>query len=63
MGFLHWFIIFLIKKLGNAIKKEIMQNAKELPEELHKPIISKFQKRKLHSSLIDNIWGTNLADM
>ena len=45
MGFLHWFIIFLIKKLGNAIKIEIMQNAKELTEELHKPIISKFQKR------------------
>ena len=36
------------KTLGSAIEKEIMKTAKELPEELHKPIISKFEKRKLH---------------
>ena len=32
-------------------------------EELHKPIIRKFNKRKVHSSFIDNIWGEDLADM
>ena len=46
----------------SAIKNEIISN-KELAEELHKPIIRKFNKRKIHSSFIDNIWGANLADM
>ena len=36
---------------------------KELAEELHKPIIGKFQQRKVHSSFIDNIWSADLADM
>ena len=36
---------------------------KELAEELHKPINRKFEKRKVHSSFIDNIWGADLADM
>ena len=35
----------------------------ELAEELHKPIIRKFKKRRLHSSFIDNVWGTDVADM
>ena len=39
-----------------------MQN-KELAEELHKPNIRKFEKRKVHSSFIDNIWGADIADM
>ena len=30
---------------------------------MHKPIIRKFNKRKVHSPFIDNIWGGNLADM
>ena len=36
---------------------------KELAGELHKPIIRKFKKRKVHSTFIDNIWGADLADM
>ena len=36
---------------------------KELAEELHKPIIRKCEKRKLHSPFIDNIWGADLANM
>ena len=36
---------------------------KELAEELHKPIIRKFNKRKVHSSFIDNILGSDLADI
>ena len=35
----------------------------QLAEELHKPIIKKFKKRKIKSPFIDNIWGTDLADM
>ena len=35
----------------------------QLADELHKPIIRKFKKRKVHSSFRDNIWGAHLADM
>ena len=31
--------------------------------ELHKAIIRKFKKRKVHTSYRDNIWGANFADM
>ena len=31
--------------------------------ELHKPIIRKFKKRKVYSYFRDNIWGVDLADM
>ena len=36
---------------------------KQLAEELHKPIIRKFKKRKVYSGFKDNIWGADLADM
>ena len=35
----------------------------KLADEHHKPIIRKFNKRKLYSSFKDNIWGVDLADM
>ena len=47
---------------SGTVKNENISN-KELAEELHKPIIKKFKKRKVHSSFIDNIWGADLADM
>ena len=47
------------KSRGSGINKE----NKELANELHKPIIRKFKKRKLYSSFKDNIWGVDLADM
>ena len=34
-----------------------------MQNELHKQIIRKFKKRKVHSSFRDNIWGDDLADM
>ena len=38
--------------------------AKLIPEnELHKPTIRKFEKRKVYSTFKDNIWGVDLADM
>ena len=54
--------VFDKKASDGAIKNENMSN-KELAEELHKPIIKKFQKRKIQSSFTDNIWGVDLADM
>ena len=35
----------------------------QLANELHKPIIKKFKKRKVYSSFRDNIWVVDLADM
>ena len=32
----------------------------ELSEELHRSIIRKFEKRKIHSPFVQNIWGANL---
>ena len=40
-----------------------MGNNKVLAEELHKPVIKKFNKRKVNSQFRDNIWGVNLAGM
>ena len=36
---------------------------KQLAEELHTSIITKFKKRKVHTAFKDNIWGADLADM
>ena len=44
---------------GLTTNKENIQ----LSDELHKPIIRKFKKRKVHSSFRDNICGVDLADM
>ena len=46
----------IFRSTSGAVKSEIMSN-QDLAEELPKPIIRKFEKRKLHSSFIDNIWG------
>ena len=35
----------------------------QIANELHEPIIKKFNKRKVYSSFKDNIWGVDLADM
>ena len=40
----------------------MLQN-EQLAEELDKPIIKKFKRRKVYSSFKDNIWGADLADM
>ena len=34
-----------------------------LADELHKPVIKKFEKRKVYSQFKDNIWRVDLADM
>ena len=47
---------------GSDIKNKNMSE-KQLEEELHKPIIRKFKKRKVHSTFIGSIWGLDLADM
>ena len=48
------------KSKGSSIANE---SNYQLANELHKPIIEKFKKRKVYSSFKDNIWGADLADM
>ena len=43
---------------GRCIKTQNIYN-KKLAEELHQPIVRKFNKRKVHSPFIDNIWGAS----
>ena len=46
-----------IDNKNNEIKQNIHL------EELHKPIIRKFKKRKVYSGFKDNIWGADLANV
>ena len=50
---------------GSGVKhvnaKLIPQN-EQLADELHKPIIRKFEKRKVYSAFKDNIWAADQAD-
>ena len=71
VDFLQWSIRFFMKNLLVELlllqinlqsKNQIISN-KELAEGLHKPVIRKLEKRKIHSPFIDNIWGADLADM
>ena len=53
---------FFESKVSGSGAKLTLQN-EQLAEELHKPIIRKFEKRKVYSTFKDNIWGADLADM
>ena len=54
------------KSIGSGAKHvhtKLTPQNKQLADELHKPIIRKFKKRKVYSAFKDNIWGADLADM
>ena len=53
------------KEIGakNVNNTKLTPQNQQLAEELHKPIIKKFEKRKVHAAFKDNIWGADLADM
>ena len=46
------------KSMGSGIASSSI-----LADELHKPVIKKFNKRKVYSQFKDNIWGVDLANM
>ena len=46
------------KSMGSGISSSSI-----LADELHKPIIRKFNKRKVYSQFKDSIWGVDLVDM
>ena len=45
------------------VNSKLAPQNQQLAEELHKCIIRKFGKRKVHAAFKDNIWGAYLADM
>ena len=51
------------KQDKSAIENNKFMPNQELAEELHKPIIRAFGKRKVYSSFEDYIWGADHADM
>ena len=59
------------KSMGNGVKKlkdtakpsSLERSSSVLADELHKPVIKKFNKRKVYSQFKDNIWRVDLADM
>ena len=48
------------KSMGSGFVKD---SSSILADELHKPVIKTFNKRKVYSQFKDNIWGVDLADM
>ena len=48
------------KSMGSGIARD---SSSILADELHKPVIKKFSKRKVYSHIKDNKWGVDLADM
>ena len=61
---MQWMVYIFFDKMssGGDIKNE-NTTGQQLPEELHKPMIRKFKKWKVHSYFIDNIWDANLTYM
>ena len=45
-------------------KKELVAEVHEEPaQELHKPVIKKFKKRKIYAKFKDNIWPTDFDEL
>ena len=52
------------KSTGSGIARNTTKSSSSiLADELRKPIIRKFNKRKVYSQFKDNIWGVDLADI
>ena len=65
-GFASMVYNFFDKKTkGSGLSYTInsMSPNKQLAEELHKPVIRKFKKRRVYASYRDAIWASNLAEM
>ena len=49
--------------IATAGPSALARSSSILADELHKPVIKKFNKRKVYSQFKDNIWGVDLADI
>ena len=47
----------------SSLDRIVKDSSLILADELHKPVIKKFNKRKVYSQFRDNIWEVDLADM
>ena len=53
------------KSMGSGIARDTAKSSSSersyliLADELHKPVIKKFNKRKVYSQFKDNIWGVD----
>ena len=57
---------FFDSKVASLDKKSMgsrIASSSILADELHKPVIKNFEKRKVYSQFKDNIWGVDLAGM
>ena len=52
--------LFYKKSMGSGFVKD---SSLILTDELHKPVIKNFKKKKVYSQFKDNLWGLDLADM
>ena len=50
-----------VTRFSNKSAIKSMPENEQLAEELHKPIIRKFKKRKVYSAFKDNIWAQYLT--
>ena len=59
-----------LERMGSGVKKlkytakpsSLERSSLILADELHKPAIRKFNKRKVYPQFKDNIWGVDLAE-
>ena len=53
-----------VKKLKDMAKPSSLERSSSiLADEVHKPVIKKFNKRKVYSQFKDNIWGVDLQSL
>ena len=50
------------KFFDNKIEWEIIVN-EQLAQELYKPVIKRFKRKKVNTKFKDNIWAADLAEM
>ena len=50
------------KAKASSLERIMRDSSLILADELHKPVIKKFSKRKVYSQFKDDIWGVDLAD-
>ena len=54
------------KRFGWGLKNDLISGITwidQLADEIHKPVVKKFRKRKVYVSGIDKIWAADLVDM
>ena len=56
-------LAYMVYKLFDKITGSVANVNEELAQELHKPMIKKFKRRKVYVRFKDNTWAADLAEM